>query len=199
MIRSTDQDEQGKVLLKIARDAICRALHVPCDPVKTDAGMDWLQQPGATFVTLTRYGQLRGCIGSLEASNPLIENVRNNAVAAALRDPRFSPLSADELDSVHVEVSLLSRQQPVSFTSETDVLTQLRPGIDGVVLEYGQHRSTFLPQVWEMLPEPGQFLAKLKAKAYLPEDFWDEGIRLSRYTVSKWHEMDDTKGEGTNG
>ncbi len=198
MIQSTDRDEQGRVLLKIARNAICRVLHVPCDPV-TDAGMDWLQQPGATFVTLTRYGQLRGCIGSLEANDPLIENVRNNAVAAALRDPRFSPLRADELDSVHVAVSLLSGQQPVSFTSEADVLAQLRPGIDGVVLEYGQHRSTFLPQVWETLPEPGQFLAKLKAKAYLPEDFWDEGIRLSRYTVNKWHEVDDTKEEMING
>ncbi len=199
MIQPSERDEQGKILLKVARNAICQALHMPCSPVKTDVGVDWLNQPGATFVTLTQYGQLRGCIGSLEAGSSLIENVSSNAVAAALRDPRFAPLRVDELNSVRVEVSLLSGQQPISFTSEVDALAQLRPGVDGVVLEYGQYHSTFLPQVWEALPEPKQFLAKLKSKAHLPEDFWDEGIRLSRYTVSKWYEVDDTKEEVPNG
>lgn len=196
MVQSTERDEQGKILLEVARNAICQALHMPCRPVKTGVSVDWLNQPGATFVTLTQSGQLRGCIGSLEAGNSLIENVSSNAVAAALRDPRFAPLRVDELNSVRVEVALLSEQQPIRFTSEIDALAQLRPRVDGVVLEYGQHRSTFLPQVWEALPEPKQFLAKLKSKAHLPEDFWDEGIRLSRYTVSKWHEVDNPENPG---
>jgi AmmeMemoRadiSam system protein A len=155
-----------------------------------DGHTAWLSRPGATFVTLTQYGELRGCIGSLQACDPLIDDVSNNAVSAALRDPRFMPLMVDELESVSVEVSLLSELQPLRFASETDALAQLRPAIDGVVFEYGPYRSTFLPQVWESLPQPSQFLAKLKSKARLSEDFWDEEVKLSRYTVSKWREMD---------
>ncbi|MDE2389624.1 MAG: AmmeMemoRadiSam system protein A, partial [Betaproteobacteria bacterium] len=155
-----------------------------------DGDKIWLSRPGATFVTLTQHGELRGCIGSLQACDPLIDDVSNNAVSAAVRDPRFMPLTADELDSVSVEVSLLSELQPLKFASEADALAQLRPETDGVVFEYGPYRSTFLPQVWESLPQSSQFLAKLKSKARLPEDFWDEEIQLSRYTVSKWRETD---------
>ena len=194
MTDAFDKNEQGKILLHIARNAICRALRVsyvamPMD----DSHRAWLSRPGATFVTLTQYDELRGCIGSLQACDPLIDDVSNNAVSAAMRDPRFMPLMADELDSVNVEVSLLSELQPLSFASEADALAQLRPEIDGVVFEYGPYRSTFLPQVWESLPQPSQFLAKLKSKARLSEDFWDEGVKLSRYTVSKWREMDYLK------
>ncbi len=194
MTDTIEKSEQGRILLHIARNAICRALRISCVTMRMDDGHGaWLSRPGATFVTLTQYGELRGCIGSLQACEPLIDDVSNNAVSAAVRDPRFMPLMADELDSVSVEVSLLSELQPLRFASEADALVQLRPAIDGVVFEYGPYRSTFLPQVWESLPQPSQFLAKLKSKARLPEDFWDEEVKLSRYTVSKWREMDDIK------
>jgi AmmeMemoRadiSam system protein A len=182
-------DERGELLLQIAREAISQALGVYYDSIKLDDELDWLHQPGATFVTLTKYGELRGCIGSLQACDSLIDDVRGNAISAALYDKRFVPLTADELDSMQVEVSLLSQGvEPIKFVSEVDALMKLRPTIDGVIFEYGAYRSTFLPQVWEKLPEPALFLANLKSKAGLAEDFWDEDIQLSRYTVSKWRE-----------
>lgn len=196
---SHEKNEQGKILLQIARTAISRALRVPSVPAtEVDENMVWLHRPGATFVTLTQWGELRGCIGSLQACDPLIEDVSNNAVSAALHDPRFMPLAADELETVSVEVSLLSELQSLDFSSEADALAQLRPDIDGVVFEYGSYRSTFLPQVWESLPQPQQFLAKLKSKARLSENFWAEDVKLSRYTVSKWCETDYSK-EYVNG
>lgn len=177
--------EQGEILLAVARDAIARQLG---EQGVQYAAPAWLQEPGASFVTLTQGGQLRGCIGSLEAWRPLGEDVQANAVAAALRDPRFTPLRAAELSITRIEVSLLSAAVGMEFESEQQVLSQLRPGVDGVVLQYGQARGTFLPQVWESLPDPESFLAQLKRKAGLPADFWHEDIVLSRYTVSKWKE-----------
>ncbi len=177
--------EQGKVLLKIARAAISRALGVP---VEADESALWLADKGACFVTLTQYGELRGCIGTLQAYRSLLEDVKGNAVSAALRDPRFAPLSAQELGSTEIEISLLSPTQKIEFKNEADALAQLRPGIDGVVFEFGPYRSTFLPQVWEQLSLPKQFMAQLKRKAGLSDDFWAEGVSLSRYTVTKWHE-----------
>ncbi|MBL8498767.1 AmmeMemoRadiSam system protein A [Nitrosomonas sp. JL21] len=188
MITPIEKNEQGKILLSIARTAISRALSIPCCSVVMNGTTFWLSEPAATFVTLTENQELRGCIGSLYAYNPLIKDVSNNAVSAALHDPRFTPLTANELNSVSIEVSLLSRLQPIDFKNEKDVFNQLHPGIDGLVLEYGPHRSTFLPQVWENFPQPQQFLAKLKSKARLSEHFWTKGIKLSRYTVSKWSE-----------
>lgn len=185
-----ENNEQGKILLKIARAAIARALRVPYEAAAVERNIAWLSKPGATFVTLMQDGDLRGCIGSLQARDPLIDDVSNNAVAAALRDPRFSPLTVNELGAVNIEVSLLSGLQSLVFSTEEDVLQQLRPSIDGVVLEYGSHRGTFLPQVWEALPQPRQFLSHLKLKARLPGDFWADDVRLSRYTVSKWRETD---------
>ncbi len=185
-----DQNEKGKILLKIARSAISRALKAPNPSLTIDQSADWLNQPGATFITLTYHGELRGCIGSLLACDPLIEDVSNNAISAALRDTRFPPLTIAELDEISVEVSLLSELQPINFTDETDALSKLQPGIDGIVLEYGTYRSTFLPQVWETLPQPQQFLARLKSKAGLAEDFWSNDIQLFRYTVNKWRETD---------
>ncbi|MBX3616068.1 AmmeMemoRadiSam system protein A [Nitrosomonas sp.] len=185
-----DKNEQGKVLLKIARTAIARALRLPAESAAVDTHIAWLSKPGATFVTLTHQGELRGCIGSLQALYPLIDDVTNNAVSAALRDPRFMPLTVDELGAVEIEVSLLSELEPLNFTTEADALRQLRPAVDGVVLECGPYRSTFLPQVWESLPQPRQFLAQLKLKARLAEDFWADNVQLSRYTVTKWCEAD---------
>lgn len=187
------RDDQGKVLLHLARAAIAGALRVPHAALDIETHMVWLAKPGATFVTLMQRGELRGCIGSLQASDPLIDDVSRNALAAAFRDPRFAPLTVDELDTTGIEVSLLSELQPIDFVSEADALNQLRPHIDGVVFECDSHRSTFLPQVWEDLPQPRQFLARLKLKARLPENFWSEGVKLSRYTVSKWREADFVK------
>ncbi|MDO8464399.1 MAG: AmmeMemoRadiSam system protein B [Gallionella sp.] len=181
----TEHQEHGRILLQLARNAIAEQFGRAKQNIPQ---ADWLKQPGATFVTLTLHGQLRGCIGSLEAHRPLAEDVRRNAVASAFQDPRFAPLTAEEFADVAVEVSLLTPAQPMQFRDELDALTQLRPNVDGVIFEYGAYRSTFLPQVWENLAQPRQFLAMLKRKAGLPDDFWAEGIKLSRYTVEKWSE-----------
>ena len=177
--------DRGATLLAIARGAIAERLGEPKPPYE-DA--DWLQEPGATFVTLTLHGELRGCIGSLTAERPLREDVEINARAAAFRDPRFNPLSRREYADIEIEVSLLSHQEAIAFQSEDHLLTLLRPGVDGLVLEYHGRRGTFLPQVWEQLPDPKTFLGHLKQKARLPGDFWSPEIRISRYTVAKWRE-----------
>ncbi|PTN10984.1 AmmeMemoRadiSam system protein A [Nitrosomonas aestuarii] len=193
-LHSMDYREQGKTLLQIARSSIARTLQV--DHFNTDAidiSANWLAEPGATFITLTQYGLLRGCIGSLQAHQALIDNVSSNAVSAALHDNRFSPVTINDFDSICLEVSLLSTLQPLTFTSEADALAQLRPGIDGVLMEYGVYRSTFLPQVWERLLQPCEFLGQLKLKAGLCPDFWDDAIRLRLYTVQKWRETDFIK------
>ncbi len=175
----------GQQLVKIARGTIESSFGMTT-PVIADA--PWLHQPGATFVTLTRHGTLRGCIGSLEAYRPLREDVVQNALAAAFRDPRFQPLEARELPELKIEVSLLSPQQAIDFTDESDALAKLRPHQDGIVFECGPYRSTFLPQVWEQLPGPREFMAYLKRKAGLAENFWSPEVRLFRYTVEKWKE-----------
>ena len=180
-------EQHGEVLLPIARTAIANALDLPH---VADETAPWLADHGACFVTLTQHGELRGCIGTLQAHRSLLADVKNNAVSAALRDPRFSPLTAEEFGVTAVEVSLLSPTQALQVRHENDALAQLRPGVDGIVFEYGRYRSTFLPQVWEQLPQPRQFMAQLKRKAGLPGDFWAEGIRLSRYSVTKWREVE---------
>lgn len=177
----------GQILLPIARASIARALGRSHDASEE---VSWLHEHGACFVTLTQQGELRGCIGTLEARRTLLADVKANAMAAAFHDPRFSPLAARELDRTDIEVSLLSPMQAMAFSSEAGALAQLQPGIDGVVFEFGARRSTFLPQVWEQLPDAGEFMAHLKHKAGLPASFWAEGVRLHRYTVSKWKEAD---------
>ena len=178
-------ETHGRLLTALARNAIAGEFS---EPVATLPHPDWLDAPGATFVTLTVGGRLRGCIGSLAAQRPLGEDVRYNARAAAFRDPRFPPLPAAELDKVRVEVSVLTPATPMAFTDEADALRQLRPGSDGVILEYDGYRATFLPQVWEQLPEPRQFMAHLKQKAGLSSDFWAGEVRLFRYGVEKFKE-----------
>lgn len=177
----------GKTLLPIARASISAALGRPLEAAEDAV---WLEEWGACFVTLTQQGQLRGCIGTLEARRSLRADVKANALAAAFSDPRFSPLAETELDHTEIEVSLLSSMQPMRFDSEAHALDQLQPGIDGVVLEFDRYRSTFLPQVWEQLPTATEFIVHLKRKAGLPPGFWAEGVRLHRYTVSKWKETD---------
>lgn len=135
----------------------------------------------ATFVTLLLDGHLRGCIGTLEAHRPLAEDIAANAYAAAFRDPRFPPVTRAEADRLEIHLSLLTPSEPLSFSSEQQLLDQLQPGTDGLILEEGAHRGTFLPSVWESLPEPRQFLRHLKLKAGLPEDYWSDTLTVSRY------------------
>lgn len=178
---------QGKILIPIARASISDTFG---RAHSADEDAKWLQQHGACFVTLTQHEQLRGCIGTLEAHRSLLEDVKNNAKAAAFKDPRFPPLSSEELDKTEIEVSLLSAMQALNFSDEQEALSQIQPGTDGIVFEYGHYRSTFLPQVWQQLPSTSQFMAHLKQKAGLSTDFWAEQVKLSRYTVSKWKESE---------
>ncbi len=175
----------GNALLIRARNAIATEFGRPQASEPDDEA---LQRPGAVFVTLTQEGQLRGCIGSLEAHRPLEADVRSNARAAAFQDPRFMPLSEEELARTRVEVSLLTPAVSMEFRDEDDAVRQLRPGIDGVILEWQGRRGTFLPQVWESLPERHLFFAHLKQKAGLPADFWAPDVKLYRYEVQKWKE-----------
>jgi AmmeMemoRadiSam system protein A len=135
----------------------------------------------ATFVTLLIHHQLRGCIGMLEAVRPLIEDITENAYSAAFKDPRFPLLEDSELNYLKIHLSILTPAEPVLFASEQDLLTQLQPGIDGLILEDGYRRGTFLPSVWESLPEAEQFLRHLKQKAGLAPDYWSDNIRVYRY------------------
>ncbi|NDP37979.1 MAG: AmmeMemoRadiSam system protein A [Rhodoferax sp.] len=178
---------KGHTLLPIARASISTALGRPLEAAEHEP---WLQESGACFITLTQRGQLRGCIGTLEARRTLLADVKANALAAAFSDPRFSPLAAVELEHTEIEISLLSAMQVMQFESEAHALAQLQPGMDGVVFEYAHYRSTFLPQVWEQLPSVPEFMAHLKHKAGLPPDFWATGVRLQRYSVSKFKESD---------
>ncbi len=178
-------DALGEALLLSARNAIGKRFG--CAPAVV-ATLPALSEPGATFVTLTQDGQLRGCIGSLEAQRPLAIDVAENAVAAAFRDHRFLPLRRDEFPGTRIEVSLLTAAQPFPVIDEEDALARLQPGHDGLILHFGRRRATFLPQVWESLPGPRQFLAQLKVKAGLPADFWHPDLSLSRYGVRKWKE-----------
>jgi AmmeMemoRadiSam system protein A len=191
---STLSPAQGAFLLRLARAAVGRALGVtPAgdeEQPSASAGLPqpWLDEPGAVFVTLTQDGELRGCIGSLEPRRPLREDVERNAVAAALQDPRFEPLDASELPRTRFEISVLTRPVPLPVSGEDDAKRKLRPLVDGVVLAAGPWRSTFLPQVWEELPDPAEFMAHLKMKAGLPARGWPPGATLHTYQVNKFTE-----------
>ena len=178
-----EADGRGPVLLGIARAAIEEGEGPP--PARSWEH-EWLRRPGASFVTLRLEGELRGCIGSVEARRLLGDDVAANARAAAYRDPRFPPVSPGEFPRLQVEVSVLSPREPLAVESEAQAMDLLRPGIDGVYLEYRDQAATFLPQVWENLPQPLEFLAELRRKAGLPPRFWHPDVRLSRYTVEKF-------------
>ena len=187
--------ELGRLLVKMARRAIRSELRKGGNvgSARAESGPPphpALAAPGATFVTLFKHGMLRGCIGSIEPSRPLGVDVRANAVAAAFGDPRFPRLRADEFQETTVEVSLLSPPEAMMADDERALLLQLRPGIDGVVLAFAGRRATFLPQVWDSLREPAVFFAELKRKAGLPVDFWSAGVKVSRYGVTKWREVE---------
>ncbi|MDH5301369.1 MAG: AmmeMemoRadiSam system protein A [Gammaproteobacteria bacterium] len=177
------REENQSLLLTIARRAIETGLQSPGSHYSPDERQlpAELKKNGATFVTLQVNHRLRGCIGSLEAYRPLTQDVAANAYAAAFSDPRFSPLSMAEFHQLHLSISILTEPHPIEFSDEPDLLRQLQPGKDGLILESGHHRSTFLPSVWETLPDKTLFIEQLKRKAGLPESYWSDQLRVSRY------------------
>ncbi|GAV21070.1 hypothetical protein MMIC_P2049 [Mariprofundus micogutta] len=183
---------KGRLLTGIARAAIARQLDLAAGNINTD-GIKWLQEPGASFVTLYLQGVLRGCIGSLETYRSLLEDVSANAVASAFHDHRFAPLTADEFANVQIEVSVLSSLEAMHARNESIALSKLRPGVDGVVFKFGLYKATFLPQVWTQIPEAKEFLGQLKVKAGLSADFWHPEVLLYKYQVNKFREQEHSK------
>ena len=178
------------LLLKFARqaleDGVCGR---PITPLYLNELPARLRQPGVSFVTLTSHGELRGCIGALEASQPLAEDVRQHAVAAALEDYRFPPVHPEELPFIKIEISRLTTPKPLEYRDSDDLLRKLRPGVDGVVLMDGMRRATFLPQVWEKVPEAEIFLGMLCRKMGSPTETWrDKKLTVLTYQVEEFHE-----------
>lgn len=183
------QEERG-LLLNLARQALeCGVQATPLPAIDLDSFSDRLKANGATFVTLTQIGELRGCVGALEAYQPLVEDVREHAIAAALSDYRFPPVRPEELNDIEIEISRLTQPQPLEYEKPEDLLTCLRPGIDGVVLVDGPRRSTFLPQVWEKLPSPDLFLGYLCLKMGAPANYWQvKKLKIYIYQVEEFCE-----------
>lgn len=178
---------QRAELLRLARRSIEQGIHSghPLIVTPSEFHRD-LKQVRASFVTLEKLGELRGCIGHLEAVQPLMVDVVENAFAAAFRDPRFPPVRADELDELHIHLSLLTHPKAMQFESEGDLIAQLRPGRDGLILQDGPNRGTFLPSVWDSLPDPSDFLAHLKQKAGLSTRHWSKNIECYRYNTESF-------------
>ena len=162
----------------------------PLQP-KLDGLAASLREPGASFVTLHIGDELRGCIGSLNADRPLICDVAENAYSAAFRDPRFPPLKEVEMKHLNLDVSVLSEAERLTFDSEQDLLKQIRPNVDGLILKDGKFRGTFLPSVWQSLPDTKQFLQHLKLKAGLSSDYWSDTLEVWRYTTESFGDNDD--------
>ena len=184
--------EHGRKLLLIARHSISVALGAggnPGAPVPVDS---WLRETRASFVTLLQGDELRGCVGALEAQRPLAQDVAENARAAAFEDARFNSLTPDEFGHTDIEVSLLSTPKRLPFEHHAELIARLRPGVDGIILEQAEEgkRATFLPQVWEGLPDPEQFIAHLKRKAEIAPDTDMRSCQVKRYTVLKWREAE---------
>jgi hypothetical protein len=177
------EEREGQRLVELARDAILHELGGP--PPARPSGPRF-DAPGATFVTVTRDGQLHGCIGSIAPRRGLASDVEHNAVAAAFMDPRSQAYRAEWLGEMGVEVTLLGPLAPLHFKDQEDLLRQLVPHVDGLVLRWGRYRGTFLPQVWDSLEDPREFLSRLKEKAGLAADFWAEDVEVSRFHVQKW-------------
>lgn len=190
---STDPDPfdpaQRRALLTLARQSITHGLDLGCPlPVVPSDYPAGLTAQRAVFVTLRIQGALRGCIGHLEATRSLVLDVAENAFAAAFRDPRFGPLTHPELPRLVIEVSVLTPAQALVFTSEEALLGMIEPGLDGLIFEDGAARGTFLPTVWEDLPDPRDFLRRLKQKAGLPPDHWSDRVRIRRYRTESFSE-----------
>lgn len=187
-------EAEGQALVRLARQTIAERLCLPVPPAEQEALAPLLAAPAlqhhhGTFVTLKCCGQLRGCIGSLTAATSIVEGVRENAMNAAFCDPRFPPLAPEELASVEVEVSVLTEMQPLDYADAADLIAKLRPNIDGLFIRQGNCCATFLPQVWEQLPDPRQFLDHLCLKAGLAMDAWQRGnLTVMTYQVQYFEE-----------
>jgi uncharacterized protein len=182
--------DEKRTLLRLARAALesgVRGASLP--PLDPATLTPLLRENGAAFVTLTEHGQLRGCIGALQPYQPLAEDVREHAVAAALQDYRFPPVQPDELPKIHIEVSRLTLPQPLAYTTPENLLVKLRPGMDGIILQDGRRRATFLPQVWEQLPDKAEFLSHLCQKMGAAPDLWrHKHLEVQVYQVEEFHE-----------
>ena len=175
---------ERRMLLKLAQDSIACGLQNGREiQINLTDYPSHLSENRASFVTLNMHEQLRGCIGSLVAYQPLVVDVASNAFKSAFTDPRFSPLTTKEFPQISIHISVLSVPQPMSFSSEADLVSQLHPGIDGLILADKGYQGTFLPAVWESLPDPKVFLQHLKLKAGLSADYWSETIKIERYTA----------------
>jgi AmmeMemoRadiSam system protein A len=182
--------EEQQTLLRLAREALTqRVKGEELSRLDVSTITPRLCEDGASFVTLTIRGELRGCIGALEPYQPLAEDVREHAVAAALEDPRFPPVSERELGSIQIEISRLTRPQPLDYKDTEDLLSKLKPHVDGVVLRDGIRRATFLPQVWEKIPQPGEFMDNLCYKMGANYDLWRvKHLEVLTYHVEEFHE-----------
>lgn len=186
--------DQGRALVELARLTLMEHFNRKCPDgwkaeLESRLADQALQVHSGTFVTLKIGGQLRGCIGSLTGREPLVEGVRSNALNAAFHDPRFRRLTPKELDRADIEVSVLTAPQPLAYSDAQDLIDKLRPGIDGVTIHKGMAGGTFLPQVWEQLPDPKSFLSHLCKKAGLPEEAWRAGdLEVETYQVQYFGE-----------
>jgi AmmeMemoRadiSam system protein A len=187
--------QEQEMLLHLARQALACALCAEQLPqVELQSLPEKLQQPGATFVTLTRGGQLRGCIGALEAHQPLVFDVIEHAIAAALQDYRFPQVTADELSEIEIEISRLTPARPLDYDNPEDLLAKLAQSRVGVVLRDGLRRATFLPQVWEKIPDPAEFMDHLCYKMGTPIDLWRRRkLDVLVYQVEEFHEHTGSK------
>jgi uncharacterized protein len=187
-------DGERQTLLRIARESIEAAVkgeNLP--PLDETSLTPVLRESGASFVTLTLRGDLRGCIGALEAYQPLAADVREHAIAAALNDPRFLPVNQTELNRIHIEVSRLTAPRELDYATSADLLAKLRPHVDGVILKHGVRRATFLPQVWEKIPDPADFLTQLCYKMGTHGNAWrNSKLQVFIYHVEEFHEPQHT-------
>ncbi len=183
-------DGEKQTLLRIAREAIENAVKGKlASPIDQTSLTQTLREQGSSFVTLTIHGELRGCIGALEAYQPLAEDVHEHAIAAALNDPRFPPLTKKELSRIQIEVSRLTPPQELEYADADDLLKKIRPHVDGVILKHGKRRATFLPQVWEKIPDSVEFLEQLCYKMGERGNLWREAnLQVCTYQVEEFHE-----------
>jgi len=187
--------KEALALLRLARAAIAAKFKGKNEDTKilsVDIPEVFLTQKKGVFVTLHKKGHLRGCIGNIEPKQTLVNGIKDNAISAAFKDSRFSPLTPDELTLIDIEISILSTPEKMAYQDTRDLLSHLRPGVDGVIIEKDYRRATFLPQVWEQLPEAEDFLDHLCVKAGLSASEWKKGgLTLHTYQVQSFGEMDE--------
>lgn len=187
-LKLSDEDKQA--LLQVARFSLVQAAEGrPAPEIDSREYSQNLQNDGASFVTLTKAGELRGCIGTLEAYQPLVQDVCEHARAAAIEDYRFPPVRNHEVSQIKIEVSYLTDPVPLEYQNSNDLIEKLRPGMDGVILRDGMRRATFLPQVWEKIPDPQEFLEHLCLKMGGPAQLWQmKNLKVSIYQVEEFSE-----------